>query len=208
MVRPRLNAAASARIEDAIAAAEKTSRAELVAMVAPRASDYRATGLSLAILGSFAIGLLGWAALPWASGGDVLLIELIAFPLLLAILELTPLGDRLTPRDVKTEAAQRLARAAFLEHGLAATPERNAVLFFVSLAEHHVEIIADGDLHQRVGAAGWQRIVDDFTARVRRGELEGGFVDAIGALATILAQHFPASGDRPNAVANRLILLS
>jgi putative membrane protein len=208
MVKIPLNADAIARIEAVIGSVEKSSRAELVAVIATRASEYRVTGLSLATLGAFAAGILVWAFLPWSGAAEILLAEFAFFLGLLALLELTPLGDRLTPRRVKAEAARRLARATFLEQGLAATPERNAVIFFVSLAEHHVEIIADGDLHQRVGEASWREIVDTFTAAVRRGDLEAGFVASIEALGELLAQHYPVATERPNALANRLIVLA
>ncbi|WP_374376249.1 TPM domain-containing protein [Dongia sp.] len=207
MVRRRLDAAALARIEAEIAKAELSSRAELVAMIAPRADEYRASGLMLAILGAFLAGIIGWGFLPWTSTGEILAAEFLAFLVLVIVAELTPLGDRLTPRMMKANAVRRLAHASFLEFGLAATPERNAVLFFVSLAEHHVEIIADGDIHQKVGEGAWQRVVDDFTAQVRKGELEAGFITAIQALSSILARHYPNSGDRPNSFSNRLIAL-
>lgn len=196
------------RIEAAIATAEVQSRGELVAMIAPRASQYRATGLVLSTLAAFVAGVAAWLFLPWATGYDVLLAELIVFPAVLALLELTPLGDLLTPRGVRTAAAARLARAAFLEQGLAGTPERNGVLFFVSLAEHHVEIIADSGIDGKVDKARWQQIVDGFTAKVRAGEIEAGFVGAIEAIGDLLAAHFPRDGVHPNTLPNRLIVLA
>ncbi|TDQ81328.1 putative membrane protein [Dongia mobilis] len=196
------------RIETAIGAVEARSRAELVAVLAPRASEYRGTGLALSALLALLAGILAWYLLPWADGGDVLLAELVVFPLTLALLELTPLGDRLTLRPLKAEAAARLARASFLDLGLAGTPERNAVLFFVSLAEHHVEIIADVAIHSRVGTAAWQRIVDAFAADVRSGRLEEGFAVAIAAIGDRLAEQFPADGERRNEISNRFIVLA
>jgi putative membrane protein len=203
MVKPE----AIARIEAAIAAVETRSRAELVAMIAPRASQYRATGLIASALTAFGAGAAAWLFLPWATGYDVLLAELIVFPAVLALLELTSLGDRLTPRAVRGAAAARLARAAFLEQGLAGTPERNGVLFFVSLAEHHVEIIADRGIDGRVDAGRWQQIVDAFTAKVKSGEIEAGFVAAIEEIGALLEAHFPRDGQAPDTLPNRLIVL-
>ncbi|MBL8710655.1 MAG: TPM domain-containing protein [Rhodospirillaceae bacterium] len=207
MVKNPLKADAVARIEAAIGAAEKSSRAEMVALLAVRASEYRATGLALAIMATFAAGMLVWAFLPWAGAAEVLLAEFVSFLALLALMELTPLGDRLTPRQIKAVAARRLARAAFLEEGLASTPERNGVLFFVSLAEHHIEIIADQGIDQQVATAEWQAVIDSFTQQVRRGEIEAGFVEAIEALAVILARHYPANGGRADELSNRLVVL-
>lgn len=195
------------RIEAAIAAAEKSSRAELVAVIAKRAGEYRATGIALATLGAFFAGVVVWWLIPWSGTSEVLIAEFAAFIVLLAALEFTPLGDRLTPRHLKAQAAQRLAQATFLEQGLAGAPERNAILFFVSAAEHHVEIIADRGIDGKVTPAQWQGVVDDFTEKVRAGQVEEGYLGAIAALGQILAIHFPSTGDRPNELANRLIAL-
>jgi putative membrane protein len=195
------------RIEAAIAAVEQQSRAELVAVIARRAGEYRITGLALATIGAFLAGFLAWLLLPWSSTGDVLLAEFAIFLVLLALLELTPLGDRLTPASLKTEAAQRLARTVFLNEGLTDTAERNAVLFFVSLAEHHVEIIADRAIHGRVTPGEWQAIVDAFSRAVRAGQVAEGYEGAIVALGAILGTHFPSDGKPRNELGNRLIQL-
>ncbi|MBI2253727.1 MAG: TPM domain-containing protein [Proteobacteria bacterium] len=195
------------RIEAAIMAAELRSRAELVAVIAGRAGEYRATGIALATIGAFLAGILVWALVPWSDTSRVLLAEFGIFLVLLLCLELTPLGDRLTPGHVLRGSAQRLAHAIFLEQGLAYTPERNAVMFFVSVAERHVEIIADAAIDAKVDQAQWQGIVDAFAAKVRSGEVEAGYHGAIDVLSTILATHFPANGQRPNAVSNRLVRL-
>ena len=195
------------RIEAAIASVEQQSRAELVAVIARRAGEYRVTGLALATIGAFLAGFLAWLLLPWSSTGDVLLAEFAVFLVLLALLELTPLGDRLTPAYLKTEAAQSLARTVFLNEGLTDTEERNAVLFFVSLAEHHVEIIADRAIHGRVTPDEWQAIVDAFSRAVRAGNVEVGYQGAITSLGAILATHFPSDGKPRNELGNRRIQL-
>ena len=52
------------RIEAAIASVEQQSRAELVAVIARRAGEYRVTGLALATIGAFLAGFLAWLLLP------------------------------------------------------------------------------------------------------------------------------------------------
>ena len=202
-----INNESQQRIEAAIAAAELRSRAELVAVIAGRASEYRATGIALSTIGAFLAGIIAWAFVPWTGAADVLLTQFVSFLALLLLLELTPLGDRLTPSHILRAAAQRLAHAVFLEQGLAQTPERNAVMFFVSTAERHVEIVADAAIDEKVDQVQWQQIVDNFTIKVRSGEVEAGYLAAIESLSALLAAHFPASGQRPNAVSNRLLRL-
>jgi putative membrane protein len=203
----KLTEAARNRIEVAIAAAEEASRAELVAVIAERASEYRATGLAVSTLIAFFCGLGVWLFVPWSGTSEVLLAEFGSFLASLGLLEGTRLGDRLTPRRIKVEAARRLARACFLEQGLAGTAERNGILFFVALAEHHVEIIADRGLDRRVTPGQWQDVVDRFAADVKAGEVERGYLQAITALSGVLAAHFPARGDARNELGNRLVEL-
>jgi putative membrane protein len=198
---------AQQRIETAIAAAELRSRAELVAVIAGRASEYRATGIALSTIGAFLAGIAAWAFVPWPDASNVLLVQFTVFLVLLVLLELTPLGDRLTPGHILRTAAQRLAHAVFLEQGLAQTTERNAVMFFVSVAERHVEIIADEGIDARVDQKQWQQIVDGFATRIRSGNVEAGYLGAIEAISELLAVHFPADSQRPNAVSNRLLRL-
>lgn len=195
------------KIESAIAAAEAKSRAEFVAVIGKLASEYRATGFALATLTAFLVGIVAWLSIPWVEPRDVLLGQFAAFLLALGLLELTPLGDYLTPAHLKKNAAERWAREIFLEQGLASTAERNAVMFFVSVVEHHVEIIADRALSEKVSPAKWQEIVDRFAHHVRSGAVEQGYLEAIGNLTALLSEHFPATGSRPNMIGNRLIEL-
>lgn len=195
------------RIEAAVAEAETATSAELVAVVAQRAGEYRSTGLTIAILGSFLAGFGVWLLSPWSGAGEVLFVEFAAFLVLFAGLELTPLGDRLTPDFLKTEAARRLARSVFLEHGLAATPERNAVMFFVSGAERYVEVIADEGAAARISAAEWNGIIDSFSESVRAGRMEEGYLGAIASLRGLLAKNFPPEQSSPNRISNRVIEL-
>lgn len=207
MVDRMIDANAQSRIEAAILAGESHSRAELVAVIADRANEYRVTGLTLATFGAFFVGLLVWVFVPWSDTADVLLAELGTFFALFLVLSLTPLKDLLAPLSIRRHHAQRLARAVFLEHGLADTPERNAVMFFISLAERHVEILADVAIDSKVEQLKWQKIVDDFAASAHAGRVEAGLTDAINALSRILAEHFPVAGERSNAFSNRLIRL-
>ncbi len=65
------------------------------------------------------------------------------------------------------------------------------MLFFVSLGERYVEVIADRDIHARVPEGIWDRIVADFIAAVKAGRLADGFIAAIEACAAVLETHYP-----------------
>ena len=195
------------RIAAAIKRAEQGTRAELVAAIARRADAYRSNALLAALAAALIAGLAAWAFLPWPGPGEALAAELIAFLIVYALAAFTPLGIRIVPAARKRRMAARLAKLLFLDRGLASTEERCGVLFFVSQAEHYVEIIADRGIDQAVEPGAWQKIVDTFTASVKRGEVEQGFVAAIEALGAHLARHYPPQDENPNRIPDRLVEL-
>ena len=195
------------RIAAAIAAAEQGTRAEFVAAIARRADDYRSNSLMAALAGALFGGIAAWTLLPWPGAGETLACELAGFLLVFTLSAFTPLGMLVVPARRKRRRASRLAKLVFLQRGLAGTEEHCGVLFFVSRAERYVEVVADSGIDQAVEPGAWQTIVDAFTASVKRGEVEQGFVAAIEALGAHLARHYPPQGENPNRIPDRLIEL-
>ena len=118
------------------------------------------------------------------------------FIVLSLILDWLPLRLRLVPRRARHARARQLAHREFAARILANAQRRNGVLFFVSLGERYVEVIADRDIHARVPQGTWDRIVADFIAAVKAGRLADGFVTAIEACAAVLETHYPREGER------------
>ncbi|WP_395020027.1 TPM domain-containing protein [Dongia sp.] len=195
------------RIAAAIQRAEQGTRAELVAAIAQRADSYRSNALAAALAAALIAGLAVWALLPWPGPVEMLAAELVAFLLVYVLIAFTPFGVRVVPAARKRRMASRLARLVFLERGLASTEEHCGVLFFVSAAEHYVEIIADRGIDRAVEPGAWEKIVAAFTAAVKKGEVEQGFIAAIDTLGALLAKHYPADGSNPNRIPDRLIEL-
>jgi len=195
------------RLAAAIARTEQGTRAELVAAIARRADSYRSYAMMAALGGAIVAGLAAWLLLPWPGAAEALIAELAAFIVVYALVAFTPLGVLAVPGARKRAMASRMAKLAFLDLGLASTEERCGVLFFVSRAEHYVEIVADRGIDQAVEPGAWQQIVDAFTAAVKRGEVEQGFLGAIEALGVLLARHYPPQGENPNRIPDRLVEL-
>ena len=188
----RFSAEDRARITAAIHAAEKNTSGEFVAVVA-RASDHYVflPLLWSAILALLFPGacLLGGLSLPWVQIYQIQLLIFIVLAILL--LSIPALHLVLIPRRVKHARASRLAQAQFYNQGVQLTPHHSGVLFFVSLAERYVEIVADKGIHEKLGEAHWKDIIDKFVAHVRRGRVVDGFVDAISACGAAMAEHYP-----------------
>jgi putative membrane protein len=195
------------RIAAAIQRVEQGTRAELVAAIARRADDYRSNSLLAALAGGLIAGVIAWIFLPWPGPGETIAAELAGFLLIFMLAAFTPLGVLVVSPRRKRHRASRLAKLIFLQRGLASTAEHCGVLFFVSRAEHYVEIIADHGIDQAVEPGAWQQIVDAFTASVKKGEVEQGFLGAIETLGAVLAKHYPPDGENPNRIPDRLVEL-
>lgn len=195
------------RIQAAIAKAEQGTRAEFVAALVGRADPYRGTATMAAAVLALIAGAAVGTFLPWPGPLEIILAEVIVFAVVYGLMVMTPLGPRLASPRRKHRAVVRLARLLFLDRGLASTPEQCGVLFLVAEAERQVEIIADRGIDQAVEAGAWQQIVDAFTAAVKRGAVEQGFIGAIESLGALLARHYPADGNNPNRISDRLIVL-
>jgi len=204
----RFSADDKARIAAAIHAAEQNTSGEFVAVVA-RASDHY---VFLPLLWSAVLALLfpgacllAGTSLPWV---HIYQIQLLIFIVLaLVLLSLPGLHLRLIPARVKHARASRLAKAQFYIQGVQLTSHHSGVLFFVALAERYVEIVADKGIHERLGEAHWQRIIDKFVVQVRRGQVVDGFVDAVSACGAAMAEHYPPGPSDTNDLSDGLIEL-
>jgi putative membrane protein len=204
----RFSAEDKARITAAIHAAEKNTSGEFVAVVA-RASDHY---VLLPLLWSAILALLfpGACLLARVSVRWIHLyqLQLLIFIVLAVLLLSVPgLHLKLIPRRAKHARASRLAKAQFYEQGVQLTPHHSGVLFFVSLAERYVEIVADKGIHEKLGEAHWQGIVAGFVGNVSRGRVVDGFVEAIGACGAAMAEHYPPDPADTNELSDGLIEL-
>jgi putative membrane protein len=115
------------------------------------------------------------------------------------------LGLRCLPARLLVKDARRAARAVFLDHGIDNTPERNAVLLFISRAEHYVEILPDRAAAAAIAPAQWEGIVEAFRRQMRQTDTGEAVAAAVAAIGTLCLVHFPASGADPDHVSNRPI---
>lgn len=92
------------------------------------------------------------------------------------------IGDVLRDRALTTFGKQRIWD----------TEHNNGVLIYLSLAEHHLEILADRGLARHVPQADWQAIVHASSASLHAGRLEQGLACALEGVHNHLARHFPA----------------
>ena len=83
------------------------------------------------------------------------------------------------------------AQKKFHRLGMQKTRERNGVLIFVAPRAHKFAIVGDKAIHEKCGAALWQRLVDQMSEHFRNEKFSYAIVDAIREIGEALAAHFP-----------------
>lgn len=180
-----------ARIQSAIATAEAQTSAHFACVILSASDRYGlyplVWGAALALMIGAGLALLK----PDLSLQYGVLIEMTAFAIFALAFDWFPLRLLLVPKNAKRGHAHNLAHREFAARILSAGDHREGILFFVSLGERYVEILATREVHARVGETAWNAIVADFTAAAKTGEIANGTVSAIEACASHLSAHFP-----------------
>jgi putative membrane protein len=187
----RLSTEDRARVQAAQTAAQARTSARFATMIVPLSDRYAMYPLAWAGMVALAVGAA--LAVFWQTIGLFFgfLMEAAAFGLTALALEWRPLHLALVPKRVKQMRARSMAHREFAAGILAAHDHAEGLLFFASLGERYVEVLASREVHARVGAEAWQRIVSGFAMRAKSGNLADAFIVAINACADHLATHFP-----------------
>jgi putative membrane protein len=194
-----------ARIASAIAAAERRTSGELVAVVADAADDYRYVALLWPALAALLLPAILLTALPALDAWLLYLAQAALFVVLVLLAQLRRVRLALVPAATKRRRASRLAREQFVAQGLHLTRERTGVLIFVAVAEHYVEIIADRGIAAVVPPGIWDEAVAGFVEQLRAGRVAEGFLATIALVGERLAGQFPRAADDTDELPNRLI---
>lgn len=212
-------------IAAAISTAEAKTTGEIVCVVSDHRDRYAATGLTYAALLAFALPLaatlIGYgpdqirALGDWSSGdaGEDLrraveayaAVQIVVFVLAAAIFVRTRVGSLLVPRAIRREHVHAAATTQFKAGGIGTTRGHTGVMIFVSLPDRIAEVVADTAIFARVSPGHWATTVNALTDGIKAGTPGAGFVRAIELAGAVLAEHFPAEGNNPDELPNRLI---
>lgn len=88
------------------------------------------------------------------------------------------------------------------------TAENSGVLVYLLLADHDIEIVADRGIAAKVGQDEWEAVAQTMEAAFRQGDFERGALEGIRQISELLAEHFPPSGDNPDELANRPVIIA
>lgn len=105
----------------------------------------------------------------------------------------------------REEAVRERALRAFYEKGLYRTKDKTGVLFFLSLLERKVWVLADKGIHEKIT----QERLNKFAAKVSKGMSSGqgceSLCEAIHEAGDLLAKHFPKKADDIDELPNDVL---
>ena len=106
--------------------------------------------------------------------------------------------------DRKEEAVRTRAFVAFYENGLDKTRQRTGVLFFLSLFERKVHILADQGIYSKIGQETLDRYAGIVVEGIKKGHACDALCQTIQETGQLLSTHFPTiagdSNELPDAV--------
>ena len=100
----------------------------------------------------------------------------------------------------------RRAIRIFERLGMHRTAARHGVLVYVSVKDHKLAVIGDAGIHERVGGAYWQELVDAVRGHLRQQRSREGLVHVIVELGGALGRHFPRRPDDRNELSDEVSL--
>ena len=105
------------------------------------------------------------------------------------------------------QTARERAIEVFSQQRLWDTENNNGVLIYLLLADRNVEIVADRQVHAKVGSHEWESICRTMETAFRQADFQRGVIDGIRAVTRHLDRHFPASGANPNELPDKPLLV-
>lgn len=194
------------QIAETIAGVEKKTSGEVVTMVVAAGDTYP----EARILAGLAIGGLCALLITDLFLKDSLryFVPLMTLGIILFgyLAKIFPAVLRLFIPDSRLEirVAQRALRA-FYEKNLHNTRDNTGVLFFISLLERKVWILADRGIYQKISQETLLSYARDIAAGIKQGQACNALCRQIEAVGDILASHFPIKSDDTNELPNQVL---
>ena len=102
----------------------------------------------------------------------------------------------------KEEAVRLRAERAFFERGLYRTKKNTGVLFFISLLERKVWVLADKGIYKKMDQQTLNRFANGVSRGIKEGRAYDALSQAIQEIGVYLAKHFPITPDDTNELSD------
>jgi putative membrane protein len=200
------------QIETCVSEAERTTRGEIVVMIAPASHDYPIAGLlGAAALSIPAAVLLARMAgrLAWIGPDHLWIFLAIFFPLFFLCREIImriPWMKRqfISEKEMDFEVKEG-ATIQFFSKGLYRTREETGILIYLSVFEGKVWVLGDRGVDTVVPSGFWQEIVDQIVTGIKQGQPAAAICAAVCRIQSVLVEKFPAGPDDTNELPNLIV---
>jgi len=102
----------------------------------------------------------------------------------------------------KEEAVRLRAERAFFEKGLYKTKKNTGVLFFLSLLERKVWVLADKGIYEKMNQETLNRFANEVSRGIKENQACEALSKAIQEIEALLSQHFPITPDDTDELPN------
>ncbi len=185
---------------------ESKTTGEVVVALVDQSSQYREADVIGGIISGSVISLILSITFFHASLWSFITLALVFFfPACLLVKKTPALKASFVSTKRKNVAVKERALGTFYEKGVYRTKDGTGILFFLSLFEKKVWILADKGIHEKIH----QTTLNKYASVVSHGIKEGGacevLCEAIAGIGYLLAEHYPADGGGSDELPDDLI---
>lgn len=194
------------RIEAAVASAESATIGEIVVMLVDNSDNYaEAEAIGGFVVASFISLLITIAFFAGSLWEYVPLSFILFFPARMIFSKIPQLKRAFIGASHKEKAVRERALAAFYEKGLYETKDNTGVLFFLSIFERKVWVLADKGICLKIDQSTLNSYAQAVSQGVREGRACEAVCEAVGRMGKLLAEHFPLKPGDINELGNEVI---
>jgi putative membrane protein len=194
------------RLREATKSAESLTNGEIVVMVVEDSDHYRDAevigGIFSGGLFSFLITVAFFKSSLWFF---IPLSFIFFLPSWLLFRKVPTLKMTFTTGERRREAVQQRALRAFYEKGLHRTKMNTGVLFFLSLLERKVWVLADRGIYEKIDEETLNRFAGTVTQGVRDHHACDALCESIRQMGELLARHFPKTREDNDELSDEVI---
>jgi putative membrane protein len=194
------------KIEEAVHAVECCTIGEIAVMVVNSSDEYREAsvlgGILFAAVAAFCITEIVFGS---SLTFFIPLCVIVSFPFIKLFSILPALKTAFIGRRRIEEAVRDRAVRAFFEKGLYKTKANTGVLFFMSLLERKVWVLADKGIYEKIDQETLNRLALTVSRGVKDRRACDALCSAIDAAGKVLSQHFPIEPGDTNELSNAVI---
>jgi putative membrane protein len=175
---------------------ESRTIGEIVVMVVDHSDHYiEAEVLGSVLLGSLLSLILSILFFESSIWSYIPLSFLFFFPCWFLFIRVEALKKLFIGFRRKEEAVRLRAERAFFERGLYRTKKNTGVLFFLSLLERKVWVLADRGIYEKMDQETLNRYANEVSIGIREGRACEALSQAIQGIGVLLSRHFPITAD-------------